>query len=162
MATERSEWPLPSQSPGVRRLLYLAEGLILGASLPLFLVGFFGAFLIDIETGLFRLNLTIVDVFFLLLVLFFLLRAIAFIDIGRRFSRDAPPEYQDWKETRRWLWVGAVALPVGGVLLGVSVLLWGWWAVVFLQYADLLILGAIIAGFILHLYVFHRLGVKII
>lgn len=162
MATESSDWPLPSQSSRVRLLLYLAEGLILGAGLPLILIEFSGAFLVDIDTGSFRPALTVVDAFFLLLVLFFLLRAIAFIDVGRRFSRDDSPEYQDWKETRRWTWVAAVALPVGGVLLGVSVLLWGWWAVVFLEYADLLMLGAILAGFILYLYVFHRLGVKII
>ena len=162
MATERSEWPLPSQSSRVRRLLYLAEGLILGAGIPLLLVGFLGAFLIDIDTDTLDLDFTAFDAFILLLMLFFLLRAIAFLDIGRRFSRDGPPEYQDWKETRRWMWVTAVALPIAGILLGMSVLLWGWWTVVFLQYADLLMLGAIMVGFILHLYVFHRLGVELI
>lgn len=162
MATESSEWPLPSQSSHVRRLLYLAEGLILGAGIPLLLVGILGAFLIDIDTGSLDFDFTAFDAFLLLLMLFFLLRAIAFIDIGSRFSRDGPPEYRDWKETRRWRWVGAVALPIGGTLLGVSILLWGWWAVVFLRYADLLMLGSIMVGFILHLYVFHRLGVEII
>ena len=162
METESSDWPLPSQSSHVQLLLYLAEGLILGAGIPLLLVGFLGAFLIDIDTGSLNSDFTAFDAFILLLMLFFLLRAIAFVDIGRRFSRDGPPEYQDWKETRRWIWVAAIALLIGGILLGGSILLWGWWAVVFLRYADLLMLGAIMLGFILHLYVFHRLGVEII
>lgn len=161
MATEGSDWPLPSQSPRVRRLLYLAEGMIIGAATTLFLLEFAGAFLIDIETGSFDSTISVLDVVFLLLFVFFLLRGIAFIVVGRRFSRDNPPEYQDWKETRRWMWVAAVALPIGGILLGVSVLLWGWWAVVFFH-ADQLMGGTILVGFILYLYVLHRLGVKII
>jgi hypothetical protein len=82
--------------------------------------------------------------------------------LGRRYSREDPPEYQDWKETRRWIWVGAVALPVGGILFRVSVFLWGWWSVVFLQDADLLMLGTIMVGFVFYLYVLQRIGVKII
>ena len=160
--TESSDWPLPSQSPYVQLLLYFAEGLILGAGILFLLIEVLGAFLIDIDTGSLDFDFTAFDAFLLFLMVFFLLRAVTFIDLSSRFSRDGPPEYQDWKKTRRWMWVVAVALPIGGILLGVSILLWGWWAVVFLQYADLLLLGAIMIGFIFHLYVFHRLSVEII
>lgn len=162
VVTDDSDWPLPSQSHRVRMLLYLAEGMITGAGLTLFLLDFFGAFLIDIETGLFNPDLSAFNMFLLLIVLFLGSRVIAFIKAGNGFSRDNPSEYQDWAETRQWLWVAAVALSVGGTLLGVSVFLWGWWAVVFLEYAALLMLGMIFAGFVLYLSVLQRIGVKII
>ena len=160
--TDGSDWPLPSQSHRVRTLLYLAEGMIIGAGLALFLLRFSGAFFIDIETGSFNPALSVVGVFFLLFILFILLRGIAFVKLGSRYSREDPPEYQDWKETRRWIWVAVVALPIGGMLFGVSVFLWGWWAVVFLQDADLLMLGTIMVGLFLYMYVLQRIGVKII
>lgn len=161
MATGDSDWPLPSQSHRVRMFLYLAEGLIIGAGTTYILLALFGDFLIDIETGLFSPTLPVSGAFILLLTLLFLRRGV-FAILGRRNSRDDPPEYQDWAETRQWLWVAAVALSVGGMLLGVSVFLWGWWAVVFLEYADLLLLGTIFVGFLLYLSVLQRIGVKIV
>ena len=116
-------------------------------------------FLIDIEAGSFNPSISALDLVFLL---FFLLRGIAFVKVGRRFSREIPPEYQDWKETRQWRWVVVLALLIGGILLGVSVFLWEWWSGVYLYEADLLILGTILVGFFLHLYAFHRIGVEII
>lgn len=136
--------------------------MILGAGTTLFLLEFSGAFLIDIETGSFNPAISALDVVFILFFLFFLLRGIAFLRVGRRFSREIPPEYQDWTETRQWRWVVILALPIGGLLLGVSVLLWEWWSVVYLYEADLLMLSMILVGFFLHLYTFYRTGVKII
>lgn len=60
------------------------------------------------------------------------------------------------------MWVVAAALPLGGILLGTSLFLWGWWSVVFLQDANLLMLGTVLVGFILYMYVLQRIGVKII
>lgn len=162
MATERSDWPLPSQSPRVRVLLYLVEGMILGATTTYLLLLFFGAFLIDIETGSFNPTISGVSLFFLFVFVFFLLRGIAFIDVGRRYARDDPPEYEDWKTTRRWPVVLVVGLLVGGGLLWSSVQLWGWWEVVYLQHGKLLLLGSIFVGVALYLYILHRLGVKIL
>ena len=162
MATDRSGWPLPSESPRVRVLLYLAEGMVVGAATTEILLVFFGSFLIDFETGSFNPRIPGVSVFFLLVFVFFLLRGIAFIDIGRRYARDVPPEYQDWKATRRWSLVLAVGLVVGGGLLGVSVLLWGWWEVVYSQRARLILTVTTLVGFTLNLYIHYRLGVKII
>lgn len=159
--TDGSAWPLPSQNSRVRMLLYLAEGMIIGTGVTYVLLAFFGGFLIDIETGSFNPTIPVSGAFILLLTLWFLRRGM-FAILGRRNSRDDPPEYQDWAGTRQWLWVAAVALSVGGMLLGVSVFLWGWWAVVFLEYADLLLLGTIFVGFLLYLSVLQRIGVKII
>lgn len=162
MVGDGSEWPLPSQSRRVRLFFYLHEGLIIGAGLALLLLDFAGAFLIDVETGSFNPALSAFGVFVLLLLLFFLLRFIAFIKASGGFSRDDPPEYQDWKETRQWRWVAVVAISTGGLLFGVSMFLWGWWSVVFLQDADLLMLGTILVGIVLRLYVLQRIGVKVI
>ncbi|WP_224335970.1 hypothetical protein [Haloprofundus halobius] len=157
-----SDWPLPSQSQRVRLLLYFSEGLIIGAGLSLCLVRVFGPFLIDVEFGSFNPTLSAVGASFLLLILFFALRGVGFYELGRRYSRNHSPEYQDWTETRRWIWVATVAFPLGGVLLGVSVLLWGWWAVVFLQLADLLMLGTTFIGFILYIFTLQRVGAELL
>lgn len=161
MATKRAQWSLPSQSVRVQLLLYLAEGVAVGAAILLLLRVVFGAFLIDSETGALNPSISPLGAFFLFLIVLFLVRGIFFIDVGRQSSWDNPPEYQDWAETRRWLLVGAVALLVGGVLLGVSILLWGWWTLTFLRHTNLLLGSTIMVGLSLYLYVFHRLGVKL-
>ena len=150
-------WPRPSESRCVRTLLYLSEGAILGAGVLLFSFRFAGAYLIDVETGSFNPALTVFGAFTLLLVLFFLLRAVAVIKVSLP-SPESQPEYQNWSETRKWRWVFAVALPVGGVLFGVAMYRWSWWEIVFLQSFDLLLIGAIIAGLVLYAYVLHKIG----
>lgn len=155
----RSDWPLPSQSPRVRMLLYLAEGMLIGAGLTLVLLKLFGAVLLDIETGSIDITLTVFSAFFLFVGLFFLLRGAAIVGVSRQYSRNSPPEYRDWHEARRWTLVAAVALSIAVMLLGVSVILWGWWSVVFLQDATLLLLGAVLSGLFLYTYVLHRIGV---
>lgn len=152
-----SAWPLPSESRRVRTLLYLSEGGILGAGVLLFSLRFAGAFLVDVETGSFNPALTVFGAFILLLVLFFFLRAVAVIKVSPP-SPENQPEYQDWSETRKWRWVFAVALPVGGVFFGVALYRWSWWEIVFLQSFDLLLIGAIIAGLLLYAYVLHKIG----
>ena len=150
-------WPLPSESRRVRTLLYFSEGVILGAGVLLFTLRFAGAFLIDVETGSFNPALTVFGAFTLLLVLFFLLRAMAVIKVSPP-SPESQPEYQNWSETRKWRWVFALALPVSGVLFGVAMYRWSWWEIVFLQSFDLLLLEAIIASLLLYAYVLHKIG----
>lgn len=69
MVMGSSNWPLPSQSYRVRLLLYLAEGIGIGAFLTLLLVEFFSIFL-DIETGAFDFTITATDAVFFGFVLF--------------------------------------------------------------------------------------------
>lgn len=70
MVMGSSNWPLPSQSYRVRLLLYLAEGIGIGAFLTLLLVEFFSIFL-DIETGAFDFTITATDAVFFGFVLFY-------------------------------------------------------------------------------------------
>lgn len=159
---DSSDWPLPSESRRVRAFLYLAEGTAVGAGLVLFLISIFDVVLADIGTGPFDPAVSVAGGFFVLLCLFLLLRGIVLAKLGHRYYRANPPEYQDWTETRRWVLVAAVALPVGGALLGVATVLWRWRSIVFVQAADFLLLGTILVAFCLHLYVFQRIGVKVV
>lgn len=72
--TDHAEWPLPSESQRVRRLLYLSEGLILGAGGLLLLLGFVGTYLVDVRTGSFEPHITPFGAFTLLFFLFLALR----------------------------------------------------------------------------------------
>lgn len=150
-------WARPSESRRVRTLLYLSEGAILGAGGLLLAVRFAGSYLVDVETGSFDPEVTAFGAFVLVALLLFGLRALAITRVAPP-KRDGPPEYQDWNETREWRWVVAVALLVGGSLSVVAVLRWTWWQIVFLQGFDLLLLGTIMVGALLHLYVLHRMG----
>ena len=141
-----SAWPLPSQSRRVRGLLYLAEGLMLGAGLTFILLTVAGATFATIESELFNLDILVIEVLAVLFVLFVLLRGVALGVVARRSPRYRSPKGEDWQETRRWPWVVAVALPVAGVLLG-AMFLWGEWV----------FYGALLAGLLLHGYVRHRI-----
>lgn len=145
-----------------RRPNWIAEGTAVGAGFTLVLLGLFNAFRTIIGVDLFDLTISVAGAFFVLLFGFLLLRGIVFAEAGRRYSREDPPEYADWKETRRWRWGAAVTLSVSGMLLGASVLLWGWRSVAFRQGGDLLLLGTALVGILLYLYVFERIGVKIV
>lgn len=150
-------WPLPSESRRVRTLLYLSEGVILGAGVLLFSIRFAGAYLVDVETGSFNPALTVFGAYTLLLVLFFLLRGVAVIKVSPP-SPENPPEYRNWSETRKWRWVFTVAFPVGGVFFWVAMFHWSWWEIVFLQPFDIILLGAILVGMLLYAYVLHKIG----
>jgi len=47
--------------------------------------------------------------------------------LGILLSRDAPRSwvYEEWKDTRRWLWVVVVAVPIAGTLFGYAIFRWG-------------------------------------
>lgn len=94
-------WPLPGESQRVRTLLYLSEGLILGAGSLLFSVLSLGGYLVDGKTGSFNPRLTAFGAFTFLLLLFFTLRPVAITKV-RPQSQEKPLELQDWSETREW------------------------------------------------------------
>lgn len=155
--TDHPEWPVPSESRRVRRLLYLSEGLILGAGGPLLLLGLVGTYLVDVRTGSFEPHITPFGTFTLLFFLFLALRWKAIRQVSPP-SPEKPVPLQDWNETREWKWVVTVALPVSGVLVGGARLLWSWWEIVFLRSFDVLLLGTVLGGILLYVYVLHRMG----
>lgn len=73
-------------------------------------------------------------------------------------SPEKPAPLQDWSEIREWKWVFTVALPISGVLVGGATLLWSWWEIVFLRSFDLLLLGTVLAGILLYVYVLDKMG----
>lgn len=156
--TDHPDWPVPSESHRVRRLLYLSEGLVLGAGGLLLLLGFVGTYLVDVRTGSFEPHITPFGVFTLLFFLFLALRWKAIREVSPP-SPEKPAPLQDWSETREWKWVVTVALPVSGVLVGAARLLWSWWEIVFLRSFDLLLLGTVLGGILLYVYVLHRMGI---
>ena len=156
--TDHPDWPVPSESHRVRRLLYLSEGLVLGAGGLLLLLGFVGTYLVDVRTGSFEPHITPFGVFTLLFFLFLALRWKAIREVSPP-SPEKPAPLQDWSETREWKWVVTVALPVSGVLVGGARLLWSWWEIVFLRSFDLLLLGTVLGGILLYVYVLHRMGI---
>lgn len=155
--TDHAEWPLPSESHRVRRLLYLSEGLILGAGGLLLLLGLVGTYLVDVRTGSFEPHITPFAAFTLLFFLFLALRWKAIHDVSPP-SSEKPAPLQDWSEMREWKWVFTVALLISGVLVGSAPLLWSWWEIVFLPSFDLLLLGTVLAGILLYVYVLHKMG----
>lgn len=151
-------WPLPSESRRVRTLLYLSEGTVVGAGGLLLVVRFAGSYLVDVGTGSFDPGITAFGAFILVSLLLFGLRTLVITRVATP-TRDKLPEYRDWSETRKWRWVAAVALLVGGLLSAVAVLRWTLWQIVFSQGFDLLLLGTGLAGILLYIYVLHRLGI---
>lgn len=141
-----SAWPLPSQSRRVRGLLYLAEGLMLGAGLTFILLIVAGATFATAGQGIFNREIAVIEVLAVLFFLFVLVRGVALGVVARRSPRYRSPEGEDWQETRRWSWVVAVTLPVAGALFG-AMFLWGEWV----------FYGALLAGLLLHGYVRHRI-----
>lgn len=111
---------LPSESIRRRRVLYLAEGLIIGSG---------GTYLLALIGGLVGLftedTPTIGAVLFLLLGLFMAFRFLWAGELDRQagFGRTKTPVEADWTETRRWGWVGLTAILVGGLLFSLSVFL---------------------------------------
>jgi hypothetical protein len=138
-------------------LLYISEGVILGAGSLLLALGVSVANLVALLTGSLALGPTALDIFTLFFVLVFAIRWVAL----RRVSPpagDKPPQLQDWSETRQWRWVFIVALPVSVVLFGSATLLWGWREMIFLPGFDLLLLGSVLAGSLLYVYILHKIG----
>ena len=153
----KAGWSLPDDSRRVRTLLYLSEGLILGAGGLLSAVRFSGAYLVDVQTGSFDPHISLFGVFILLFLLFLALRGKAILDVNPT-SPERPAELQTWWETREWKWVVIIALPVSGLLLGGALIFWSWWEIVFRHSFDLLLLGVILAGILLYVFVLHKIG----
>lgn len=118
---------LPSESIWRRRVLYLGEGLLIGAG---------GTYLLIQVAGLLGLFSesppTIGMILFLLFFLILIFRDLWAIQLDRQagFSPESPVG-EDWSATRRWGWVALASVQVGGLLFGVSLYIWGWEAVIY-------------------------------
>lgn len=119
---------LPSESVRRRRVLYLAEGLVIGGG---------GTYLLILVGGLIgTLTESAVSIGPVLFLLVFLLLAVRFewaarLDREAGFGRAKSPVEADWTATRRWGWVALTSVLIGGLLAGVSVFVWGWEEVVY-------------------------------
>lgn len=120
-------------------------------------VRFSGAYLVNVRTESFDPHISPFGVFILLFLLFLALRGKAILDVNPT-SPERPAELQTWWETREWRWVVITALPVGGLLLGGALIFWSWWEIVFRHSFDLLLLGVILAGILLYVFVLHKIG----
>lgn len=109
-----------------------------------------------------QLGISVAGVALLLLGLFFLGRSYYFIKEARSTPRNASPEWEDWSETRNWVWVVTSGIIVSGILFVVSAAVWGWQAVVFYRDGSLLTLGSVMLGLVFEMYVLHRLGMDLV
>lgn len=112
---------LPSESPRRRRLLYLAEGLAIGGGVTYVLVETVGTILWLTDSRL-AIPILLFGVVFLLLAL----RNVGFLQ-GFQAEVDhqsKSPVKADWSGTRRWSWVGLLAVTVGLSLVTFSVIVW--------------------------------------
>lgn len=119
---------LPSESVRRRRVLYLAEGLVIGGG---------GTYLLVLVGGLIgTLTESAVSIGPVLFLLVFLLVAARFewaarLDREAGFGRAKSPVEEDWTATRRWSWVALTSVLAGGLLFGISVFVRGWGEVVY-------------------------------
>lgn len=118
----------PSESIRRRRLLYLAEGLMIGSGGTYLLIQIGG--LIGLSTDS---TASIGGVLLLLLTVLIVVRFEWASQLDRQagFGRTKTPVEKDWTETRRWGWVALTAILVGGFLFSLSVFLWGWEEVIY-------------------------------
>ena len=154
--TGNSDWPLPSQSFRVRMFLYLAEGMIVAAGAIILLFYFIYPSLIAllaVADG----NLIVIIVSIPIIIFLFgrFLLPVAVTEWGINW----PLEYQDWGESRRWKRVAVIALAIGAIHLGVLVSLWRRWSILSFEETFFLSVVLILVGFVLHQYVFYRIGV---
>lgn len=150
-------WPLPSDSRRVRVLLYISEGVILGAGGLLVAFRFAGAYLVDLRTGSLNPEITPFGAFTLLFFLFLTVRYVAIKRVAPP-SEENPAAFQDWSDTRQWRWVVTVALPLSAVLVVGATVRWSWWEIIFLRSFDLLLLGTLLIGVLLYIYILHKMG----
>lgn len=153
MASGASLWSAgPATSQFIRRLLYLGEAMMAGAIL--FILIAVGIIVRRIVTSGY---VTTTD------FLLFGVIGVVFLSIGLRnvwAVRTAGREgrqswvYEEWMETRRWMWVLTGAILVTAMLFGLSVLLLTWgsggWA---LQGVNLLMFGTLLSGLSLRMIV---------
>jgi len=162
MVAVSQQWSLPSQSPYIRRALYLAEGTSIGSGISIVFLFVLRWVVFLLSSNLFNV-LTIGSLFLLAVISVIFVRNTVFVKWAHHTSSDSnyPPEYQDWQETRQWPWVAAVAFITSVILLGVSIFLWGWlralsgWSQAFIS-------GVTIAGLSLYWYIFYKLGTNLL
>lgn len=119
---------LPSESPRRRRLLYLAEGLLIGTGGTYLLISFGGLI------GSFASSPpTIGMVLFLLFGLLLAFRFLWALHFDRQagFRPTKSRVEKDWSATREWRWVALTSALAGGLVFGVSVYVWGWEEVIY-------------------------------
>lgn len=133
---------LPSESPRRRRLLYMSEGLTLGAAAAYILAYLVGTLLWFTEST-FTLAIVVVGLIFLLVVLRNIGISWRVINEGQQTRS---PVQEDWAETRQWGWVASIAVLVGGVVLALSVSVWGWKEVIYLNAAVWVCVPAVLIG----------------
>lgn len=152
VSTERRRSTGPADSRLVRILFYLADGVMAGAVLYVGISTVFFLF-----SGLELWMITILLVF----VAIGTLHGWAWLSSARSRARRSDSAHSrisnEWKETRRWSLVAVVALPVAVILVGVTVLRWGWRFGWFLPETDLLVVGTLGFGLVLRLLVRHVL-----
>lgn len=154
----------PHWSRTVRRLLYLEEGVLAGATFvwvyTRIIAPAVSVFPIDFANLEFGPAAAVVVLLFLVL----LGRVLAWNRFDDTDSPTYPPRYRNWKETRRWRWVFILALATSGGLFVIAVSLGrlrtGDWTVhrfALAMMASVSLLG----GGGLYAYTLHRLGVDV-
>jgi multisubunit Na+/H+ antiporter MnhB subunit len=156
-----SHWPLPSESRRVRTLLYLTEGVAVGSVAVAFLLAFTDGTLVT-DTGALRSSRAIVRALLYGVVALLVLGVSGVVDLWRGDSadqgdEDLSPAFRDWRRVRRRSGVAVVALVTGGLLLAVSLLQWGWPAIVLEWSALLSAVGTFVVALLLYIYVLYRI-----
>lgn len=162
MTTIDSDWPLPSQSRQVRRLLYLAEGTSIGAGLSVVLL-FITRLLFILYAAGFRFVATAGGGLLLFVLLVLLVRSTAFVKWARDPSAapEYPLAYEDWQETRQWNLVAIVAFTSSGLWLGISVVTWGYKGT-FFSWGLVLVSGIVVTGLVIYSYILYKIGFNVV
>lgn len=140
----------PADSLLVRLLFYLGDGAMAGAVL------YFVVAAVFFVLSTFFSGLTVVEFALVGLLIMFGLaigtrNLWASLSVGH--SQRTPPVYQEWKTIRQWSGVAVVAIPIAAILVGITVLRWGWEFGWFLPESNLLMLATLGFGLVLRMVV---------
>lgn len=126
-----SNWPLPSQSSRVRRLLYLTEGFVVGGGIILVILLLFDAisFIRDFGFPPRRISTEMIGGLLFALVLGMIGLLIVGVSWKESKQRVAGTPYRDWADIRKWPLVVGIGLSFWGILIGTLVWIWGWQSV---------------------------------
>lgn len=162
MGEPGGEWPTPSDSAHVRGLLTLAEGLILGSgvSFVLLLVSAFSLVVAGPSA------MTVGGGILLAVFLALTARNLWVFGVGRdskqRGSGILVTDFEvEWRESRSTLAVLLVAILVGVAFGTGAGIKWGWTPFGWLVLGSPLLAGVLWFGFLLRLYVTHRVRGKL-
>lgn len=157
MVDTGGEWPTPSNSARVRRLLTVAEGLILGSG-GVFLLLIVSAFILLVaESSAMTVGVGVLLVVFLALTA----RNLWVFGIGRHSGQNgsgilASDFEVEWGESRSTLAVCLVAI-LAGVAFGAGAgIRWGWNPFGWLVLGSPVLAGVLWFGFLLRLYVTYK------